>query len=193
LELVRIYEEELQSVDKARELLKRLCEDWGYRFRRVEDMATCHAAWIEMELRHEQWEEALSLARQAVSPPAVVDSANAKIAKALPKSLRLWDLLLDLEESLGTVATTKDAYNRAMELKVATPMHVLDYCSFLKDKKYLEESFGAFERGLELFQFPGAKVLWMSYLQNFIERYQGTKVERVRDLFERCFGIMPSR
>lgn len=192
LELVRIYEEELQSVDKARELLKRICEDWGYRFRHVEDMATCHAAWIEMELRHEQWEEALSLARQAVSPPAGVESANAKIAKALPKSLRLWDLRLDLEESLGTVATTKDAYNRAMELKVATPMHVLNYCSFLKDKKYFEESFGAYERGLELFQFPGAKVLWMSYLQNFIERYQGTKVERVRDLFERCLETCPA-
>lgn len=192
LELVRIYEEELQSVDKARELLKRICEDWGYRFRHVEDMAACHAAWIELELRHEQWEEALSLARQAVSPPAIVDSANAKIAKALPKSLRLWDLLLDLEESLGTVSTTKDAYNRAMELKVATPMHVLNYCSFLKDKKYFEESFGAYERGLDLFQFPGAKVLWLSYLQNFIERYQGTKVERVRDLFDRCLESCPA-
>ena len=192
LELVRIYEEELQAVDKARELLKRICEDWVYRFRHVEDLATCHATWIELELRHEQWEEALSLTRQAVSPPSVVDSANAKIAKALPKSLRLWDLLLDLEESLGTVSTTKDAYNRAMELKVATPMHVLNYCSFLKDKKYFEESFGAYERGLDLFQFPGAKVLWMSYLQNFIERYQGTKVERVRDLFDRCLESCPS-
>lgn len=191
LELVKLYEEELQNVDKARQLLERICQEWEYRFRHVEDMATCHATWIELELRQEKWEEALSLARQAVAPPSILDGPNAKVAKGLPKSLRLWDLLLDLEESLGTAATTKDSYNRAMELKVATPMHILNYCSFLKDQKYFEESFGAYERGVELFQFPGAKVLWTSYLQNFIERYQGTKVERVRDLFERCLESCP--
>ena len=189
---LQLYEEELDNVDKARQLLERICQKWEYRFRHVEDMATCHAAWVELELRHEQWDEALSLARQAVAPSQVTDSFNSKIAKGLPKSLCLWDLLLDLEESLGTVATTKDAYDRAMEIKVATPMHVLNYCSFLKDQKYFEESFGAYERGVELFQFPGAKVLWMSYLQNFIERYQGTKVERVRDLFERCLESCPA-
>ena len=158
----------------------------------MEDMAICYTAWVELELRHEQWDEALSLARQAVAPLSVRDnSKNTKIAKALVKSQRLWDLLLDLEESLGTVATTKDSYNRAMEIKVATPMHVLNYCSFLKERKYFEESFAIYERGVELFEFPASKVLWMSYLQSFIERYQGTKVERVRDLFERCLETCP--
>jgi pre-mRNA-splicing factor SYF1 len=141
----------------------------------------------------------LSLARQAVAPPDLLSSSlqggsssvAAKLAKGLPKSLRLWDLLLDLEESLGTVATTKDSYSRAMELKVATPMHILNFSNFLKDKKYFEESFNAYERGVELFQFPGAKILWKNYLENFIGRYLGTKVERVRDLFERCLESCP--
>ena len=123
LELVKLYEEELQNVDKARQLLERICQEWEYRFRHVEDMATCHATWIELELRQEKWEEALSLARQAVAPPSILDGPNAKVAKGLPKSLRLWDLLLDLEESLGAVATTKDSNNRAMEL-------MLLFCTF---------------------------------------------------------------
>lgn len=32
--------------------------------------------------------------------------------------VQVWSLYLDLEESLGTVETTKAAYDRALELKV---------------------------------------------------------------------------
>jgi hypothetical protein len=32
----------------------------------------------------------------------------------------VWSLYLDLEESLGTVETTKAAYDRALEIKVPT-------------------------------------------------------------------------
>lgn len=38
-----------------------------------------------------------------------------------PLSLQVWSLYLDLEESLGTVETTKAAYDRALEIKV--PLH----------------------------------------------------------------------
>jgi pre-mRNA-splicing factor SYF1 len=55
----------------------------------------------------------------------------------LNKSLRLWDLLLDLEESLGTVQATKDPYNRALEVKAATMQHVLNYAAFLVEPKIL--------------------------------------------------------
>ena len=36
-------------------------------------------------------------------------------------SLRLWNLLVDLEESLGTMETTKAAYDRMFNLKIITP------------------------------------------------------------------------
>lgn len=34
--------------------------------------------------------------------------------------MKLWNLLLDLEESFGTIETTKAAYNRMFDLKIIT-------------------------------------------------------------------------
>lgn len=92
-----------------------------------------------------------------------------------------------------TIQTTKDAYDRALELKVATPSHVMNYASFLQDKKYFEESFAAYERGIGLFPFPhaGAAPLWKNYLTSFLERYGGSKTPRVRELFDRCLADCP--
>jgi pre-mRNA-splicing factor SYF1 len=45
--------------------------------------------------------------------------------KALPvqarlfKSLKLWSFYVDLEESIGTVETTKKVYDKILELKIA--------------------------------------------------------------------------
>lgn len=176
--LVSVYER--SSVDKVRDVLDRVCRQHQFRFRAADDLAECWVSWIEFELRQEQYDEALSLARQSVAR-----GAGGKLN--LTKSLRLWDLLLDLEESLGTLQTAKDAYNRALEIKAATVQHVLNFAEFLTEHKYFEESFTAFERGIELFPFPhaGAKLLWTAYLKSFLQRYKGTKVERTRDLFQR--------
>jgi pre-mRNA-splicing factor SYF1 len=149
---------------------------------------------VELELRHEKWDDALAIVRSAVAPVRTQYRSSQKTPHLnLTKSLRLWDLLLDLEESLGTVQTTKDAYNRAIEIKMATPMHILNLCSFLTDHKYFEESFTGYERGIELFAFPhpGAKLLWRAYIQAFLKRYKGAKVERTRELFQRCLETCP--
>ena len=141
-----------------------------------------------MELRQEQWDDALEIVRSSV---AVAPKTAPKMVKGLCKSLRLWDLLLDLEESLGTVQTTKDAYNRAIDQKVATPLHILNYATFLTEHKYFEESFTAYERGIDIFPFPGVKVLWKAYLEGFLKRYSSQKLERARDLFQRCLEACP--
>jgi pre-mRNA-splicing factor SYF1 len=192
LALLKLYE--ASSLDNARHLMERICHNYEYTFANVDDMAQCYSAWVELELRHEAWDEALSIARQAVAAPdgTATGGAMAKVVRNLNKSIRLWDLLLDLEESLGSLATTKDAYSRALEMKVATPMHVLNFASFLKEQKYFEEAFSAYERGVEMFTFPASKLLWNAYLADFIERYKGQKVERVRDLFERCLEGCPA-
>lgn len=192
LALLKLYE--ASSLDNARHLMERICHNYEYTFANVDDMAQCYSAWVELELRHEAWDEALSIARQAVAVPdgTATGGAMAKVVRNLNKSIRLWDLLLDLEESLGSLATTKDAYSRALEIKVATPMHVLNFASFLKEQKYFEEAFSAYERGVEMFTFPASKLLWNAYLADFIERYKGQKVERVRDLFERCLEGCPA-
>jgi len=163
----------------------------------VDDLAQCYAAWVEMELRVEGWDKALEVARSAVAPLPKGDegmgNSSSRIARGLVKSSRAWNLLLDLEESLGTIQTTKDAYNRALEVKVATPSHILNFANFLTESKYFEESFTAYERGVDLFPFPNpsAILLWKEYLQAFEKRYAGTKIHRMRELYDRCLSTCP--
>lgn len=192
LSLIDIYENQQKDVDAARNLLERVCSKNEYEFQDSEDLAQCHATWVELEIRQENWDMALELARRAVS--GNVGRKGSKAARGLSRSLRLWNLLFDMEESLGTIQTTKDAYDRALEWKVATPSHVLNYASFLKEKKYFEESFAAYERGLGLFPSPhaGAILLWKNYLNDFLERYEGSKTPRARELFDRCLAECPS-
>ena len=40
------------------------------------------------------------------------------------KSNRLWNLLLDMEESIGTMDTTRAAYDRMFDLHIITPQVV---------------------------------------------------------------------
>lgn len=134
LQLAKIYEEDCKEVAKSRNLFDRICNQWVYEFKNVDDLAECYVAWVELELRQETWDDALDIIRTSVIIPPFAP----KWIRGLPKSLRLWDLLLDLEESLGTAQTTKDAYSRAIEQKVATPLHILNFATF----------------------FDGAKILW---------------------------------
>ena len=117
--------------------------------------------------------------------------------KYLYRNLTLWNLLFDLEESLGTMATTKDAYNAALERKVATPNHVLHFAAYLRDLKYFEESFTAYEKGVELFTFESNEtaslILWKDYLDHFVDRYEGTQMARTRELYDRCLSSCPPK
>ena len=86
------------------------------------------------------------------------------------RSTRVWNLYLDLEESLGTLETTKAAYDRCLELKVATPQIVLNYASFLEEHSYFEEAFRVYEKGAGVFGFPHVKPIWQKYLDKFVAR-----------------------
>ncbi len=190
--MASIYEEKFSDVDKARSVYERVCcLKPEFQFRESDDLAQCYTAWVEMELRFERWDDALSIARRSVAHTPAASST--KVTRGLSKSMRLWNLLLDLEESLGTMQTTKDAYNRLLELKVATPAHIINFASYLIEKKYFEECFTAYERGLDMFSFPhpGAKALWKDYLNAFLKRYGGTKIHRMRELFDRCLESCP--
>jgi pre-mRNA-splicing factor SYF1 len=41
------------------------------------------------------------------------------VQKRLFKSLKLWSFYVDLEESIGTVETTKTVYDKILELRIA--------------------------------------------------------------------------
>ena len=78
-----------------------------------------------------------------------------------------------------------------MELKVITPFLVMTYAQLLEDNAYFEESFKVFETGLAMFTWPSLYELWVLYLTKFIQRNRGTKLERVRNLFETVLELVP--
>ena len=48
-------------------------------------------------------------------------------------------MYIDLEESIGTIDTTKAAYDRMIELKVASTQTILNYAELLRENNYFEE------------------------------------------------------
>jgi pre-mRNA-splicing factor SYF1 len=57
---------------------------------------------------------------------------------------------------------------------------------------FFEDSFKVYQRGVELFIFPQVKAIWVKYIDTFIKRYAGSKLERLRDLFEQSVINAPS-
>ncbi len=105
------------------------------------------------------------------------------------KSLKLWSFYVDLEESLGTVESTKAVYDKILELRIANAQIIVNYAAFLEENKYFEESFKVrllynvsygnphpvpfqvYERGVELLTFPISFEIWNIYLAKFVKRY----------------------
>ena len=108
------------------------------------------------------------------------------------KALKLWSLYVDLEESLGTVESVKAVYDRVLDLRVATPQIIVNYAKYLEDRKYYEDSFKVFERGVEMFSFPIVFEIWNIYLNKFIARHGGNRLEHLRDLFEQALAKCPA-
>lgn len=100
------------------------------------------------------------------------------------RQIKLWSLYADIEESYGTFESAKAVYEKMFELKIATPLTVLNYAAFLTEHHRFEESYRAYERGIDMFPFPHAQDIWVTYLTQFLQRYGSTKLERTRDLFE---------
>lgn len=64
-----------------------------------------------------------------------------KVQNRLFKSLRVWSLFADIEESLGTVDSCRVVYDRIMDLRIATPQIVINYGLFLEQNNFFEDSF----------------------------------------------------
>lgn len=157
-------------------------------YRAVDDLASAWCEWIEMELRHKEFDQALKVSRAAVSQrkQAALQADKDLVQNRLHRSTKLWAMSIDLEESLGTTASTRAAYDACLDLKVATPSVILSYAKFLEERKYFEESFKVYERGIKVFKWPHVNDIWLTYLTRFVARYGGRKLERARDLFEQA-------
>ena len=53
----------------------------------------------------------------------------------LYRSSRLWAFYCDLEESLGTLESTRAVYGRILDLRIATPQIILNYAAFLQARR----------------------------------------------------------
>ncbi|KAJ7632210.1 hypothetical protein FB45DRAFT_911819 [Roridomyces roridus] len=182
------------DLDSARKIFEKGTK---VNFKAVEDLAEVWCEWSEMEIRHENYDEAIRVMQRATAIPK-----NTKInyhdhslsAQArLFKSLKLWSFYVDLEESIGTIDTTKSVYDKILELRIANAQIIVNYAAFLEENKYFEESFKVYERGVELFTFPVSFELWNIYLSKFVKRYGGSKLERARDLFEQALEKCPPK
>jgi len=163
---------------------------------KVDDLASVWCEWVEMELRHNNHEESLKLLQRATAPPprrvSYHDDAET-VQMRLHKSLKIWSLYADLEESFGTFKSTKAVYDRILDLRIATPQIIINYGLFLKENNYFEEAFKAYEKGISLFKWPNVYDIWNTYLSEFLARYGGSKLERIRDLFEQCLEGCPEK
>jgi pre-mRNA-splicing factor SYF1 len=158
--------------------------------KKSDQLADIWEEWIEMELRHRHYSDALHLSKTVCLKQQ--KSYKAKTAQAeVSTSIRLWSLYLDLEESLGSLESTREAYEKMITNKFATVQTVLNYVKYLEGHELWEESFRAYEKGLNKFSWPHVYDVWVSYLTSFVSRFGKTKLERARDLFEQVLSTCP--
>ncbi|XP_038234535.2 pre-mRNA-splicing factor SYF1 isoform X4 [Dermochelys coriacea] len=188
----KFYEDNGQ-IEDARTIFEKATK---VNFKQVDDLACVWCEYGEMELRHENYDQALRILRKATAIPAkkaeYFDTSE-PVQNRVYKSLKVWSMLADLEESLGTFKSTKAVYDRILDLRIATPQIIINYALFLEEHTYFEESFKAYERGISLFRWPNVYDIWNTYLTKFIDRYGGKKLERARDLFEQALDGCPQK
>ncbi|MED6196956.1 hypothetical protein PIB30_052203 [Stylosanthes scabra] len=167
-------------------------------YKTVDNLASVWCEWAEMELRHHNFKGALDLTRRATAEPSVevkrrvAADGNEPVQMKLHKSLRLWTFYVDLEESLGTLESTRAVYERILDLQIATPQIIINCANFLEEHKYFEDAFKVYERGVKIFKYPHVKDIWVTYLSKFVKRYGETKLERARELFENAIETAPT-
>ncbi|EOA19859.1 hypothetical protein CARUB_v10000110mg, partial [Capsella rubella] len=167
-------------------------------YKTVDHLASVWCEWAEMELRHKNFKGALELMRRATAVPTVevrrrvAADGNEPVQMKLHRALRLWSFYVDLEESLGTLESTRAVYEKILDLRIATPQIILNYAFLLEENKYFEDAFKVYERGVKIFKYPHVKDIWVTYLTKFVKRYGKTKLERARELFEHAVSMAPS-
>ncbi|XP_064458638.1 pre-mRNA-splicing factor syf1 homolog [Ornithodoros turicata] len=193
------FYEENEQIEDARIILEKATQ---VPYTKVEDLAHIWCEWAEMELRHENHEGALKLMRRATAVPSrkvAYHDQNEPVQFRVYKSLKVWSLYADLEESFGTFKTAKAVYDRIIDLRIATPQIIINYGLFLEENNYYEDAFKAYEKGIALFKWPNVFDIWNTYLTKFLKRYNslnsngGSKLERARDLFEQCLEGCPAK
>jgi pre-mRNA-splicing factor SYF1 len=104
-------------------------------FKSVAELADMWIEWAEMELRNENFDDAVRIMAKAVQAPkrSTVDYFDETLSpqQRVHKSWKLWSFYVDLVESVSTLEETKKVYERIFELRIATPQTVVNYAQIL--------------------------------------------------------------
>ncbi|KAF8380771.1 hypothetical protein HHK36_028265 [Tetracentron sinense] len=190
----KLYEDH-KDVANARVIFEKAVQ---VNYKTVDNLASIWCVWAEMELRHKNFKGALELMKRATAEPSVevkrkvAADGNEPVQMKLHKSLRLWTFYVDLEESLGSLESTRAVYERILDLRIATPQIIINYALLLEEHKYFEDAFKVYERGVKIFKYPHVKDIWVTYLSKFVKRYGRMKLERARELFEHAVEKAPA-
>ena len=93
---------------------------------KVDELASVWCEWAEMEIRQEQYEEALRIMQRATAMPkrkVAYHDDTETVQMRVYKSLKLWSMYADLEESFGTFKTCKQVYDRIIDLATVCRFH----------------------------------------------------------------------
>ncbi|KAJ5893528.1 hypothetical protein N7495_005219 [Penicillium taxi] len=164
-------------------------------FKTITELAETWCEWAEMELRAENFDQAVAIMTKATAAPkkSTVDYFDETLTpqQRIHKSWKLWSFYVDLVESVSSLEETRKVYERIFELRIATPQTIVNFANLLEENNYYEDSFKIYERGLDLFSYPVAFELWNLYLTKAVDRKIG--IERLRDLFEQALDGCPPK
>jgi len=174
-------------------------------FKSVDELASIWCEFAELELRHRNFNQALTLMKRVLinhkeeqkkienlSQQTKKEYDSLPVQEKVHKSIKLWTFYCDLEESVSP-ENARVVYEKILDLRIATPQIILNYAAMLQESKFFEDSFHVYERGVNLFNFPHSLEIWRAYLTQFVTRFQDKKVERARDLFEQCCEQAPPK
>ncbi|KAH3673260.1 hypothetical protein WICMUC_003719 [Wickerhamomyces mucosus] len=185
----RIYEDN-QDLQTARSIFDKATK---VQFNSIDELVNIWLEWANLEIRQDDIDTAIRIMEVATKCPnnSKIDINDTTIAvqKRIHKSVKLWSFYLDLIESSGDIDETRKVYEKLFDLKIITPLILINYANFLEDMNHFEESFKIYERGLRIFKFPVAFEIWNIYLVKIMKRKVG--IERIRDLFDRVLESCP--
>lgn len=183
-----------ENVEETRSVFQKAI---NYPFRHVDELANVWIEWILFEVRlfiqKGDTTSPMEIAHRAINQYR--GSPKTTIQSQLYKSVKLWNLVLDLEESFSGESNpdlVRAIYETMIELKVITPLLLLDYSRFEYRRNFFEKSVQILQKGISLFPWPNCRDIWIYYLDQVanIQRKRYS-VERIRDLFESAISDCP--
>lgn len=189
----KFYEDHGDTVTADTILEKAATRVW---FASIDELVAVWSQWVEFVLARRDIARAENMLNICLkgSPKSKVDFTDATIApqKRIIKSIKLWSMYIDILESAADsdISKVRIAYERVIELKIATMLTFLNYALFLEQHDYYEDAFKVYERGCSTFSYPGVFELWKVYLEKALSRR--LSVERMRDTFDQALRDCPS-